>query len=152
MSDSNEPKHVPLVFDEDLKGPIFNNAERNRRIEEQRRRDRERAARSATSNQSITWCPTNHNQTNRQMNRRLARALLIRRTVWVPRVPRAARVLLKRRRVRVLRESRETKTPFGMDAISAGSCLGNLEEEFEALLKGLKEHWKPEGPLKRTRF
>ena len=53
MSDSNKPKHVPLVFDEDLKGPIFNNAERNSRIEEQRRRDRERAARSATSSQSI---------------------------------------------------------------------------------------------------
>ena len=54
MSDSNDPKHVPLVFDEDLAGPVTNNAERNRRIEEQRRRDRERAARSATSNQSTT--------------------------------------------------------------------------------------------------
>ena len=34
-----------------------------------------------------------------------------------------------------------------MEAISAGSCLGNLEEEFEALHKGLKEYWKPEGTL-----
>ena len=34
-----------------------------------------------------------------------------------------------------------------MEAISAGSCLGNLEEEFEALLKGLREYWKPEGTL-----
>ena len=52
MSDSNEPKHVPLVYDDDLAGPVTNNAELNRRIEEQERRNRERAARSATSNQS----------------------------------------------------------------------------------------------------
>ena len=31
MSDSNDPKHEPLVYDEDLNGPIIDNAELNRR-------------------------------------------------------------------------------------------------------------------------
>ena len=39
MSDSNDPKHVPLVFDDDLDGPVTNNAELNRKIEEQERRE-----------------------------------------------------------------------------------------------------------------
>ena len=66
MSDSKDSKHVPLVFDADLDGPVTNNAERNRRIEEEEAAEHSRKKPRALQRQEPS-IPTNHSQTSQQM-------------------------------------------------------------------------------------
>ena len=143
MSDSNDPKHVPLVFDEDLDGPVTNNAELNRRIEEQERRNRERAARSATSNQygvqPITIKSTNEPSTGASTSDPSNSM-----GTSDPSTSASASEPSK--------SASTSKRSGNQNALRHGGYFRGLlpwesQEEFEALHKGLKEYWKPEGTL-----
>ena len=142
MSDSNKPEHVPLVFDEDLEGPIFNNAERNSRIEEQRRRDRERAARSATADQLVS----NQSQSNPNEPSTGASTSDPSNSMGTSDSSSSASASEASKSASTSRKS------GNQNALRHGGYFRGLlpwesQEEFEALLKGLKEHWKPEGAL-----
>ena len=140
MSNSNDPKHVPLVFDEDLAGPIFNNAERNRRIEEQKRRNRERAALSAMSNQPIEVA--NQSQSSPSTNEPSTGASTSDPSSSMPTSdPSTSASASEPSKSRVPRKGRETKTPDDMEAISAGSCLRNLSGRVRGLAQ------RPQGTL-----
>jgi hypothetical protein len=134
MSDTKNPKHVPLVFDADLDGPVTNNAELNLRIEEQRRRDRERAARSAASNQSTNEPSTGASTSDPSNN------------VSTSDCSSSASASESSKSASTSRKS------GNQNALRHGGYFRGLlpwesPEEFKALLKGLKENWKPEGTL-----
>ena len=145
MSNSNEPKYVPLVFDEDLAGPIFNNAERNRRIEKQRRRNRDRAALSATSNQDLA---SNQSQSSQSTNEPSTGASTSDPSISLATSDSSSSASISQ-------SSKSASTPKrsgNQNALRHGGYFRGLlpwesQEEFEALHNSLKEHWKPDGSM-----
>ena len=141
MSNGNDPKR-PLVFDEDLAGPVFNNTERNLRIEEQHRRNRERAERSATANQS-TELVAQSNQSTIEPSTGASTSN--------PSNSMGTSDSSKSANTSELSKSANTSRKSGnQNALRHGGYFRGLlpwesREEFEALHKGLREYWKPEG-------
>src|SRR4029078_774892 len=135
MSDSNDPKR-PLVFDEDLAGTVFNTTDLNLKIEEQHRRNRERAQRSerpATANQSIEWVAQPNQSTTE------------------PVTGASSSDSSKSASTSDLSKSANTSRKSGnKNALRHGGYFRGLlawesQEEFEALRKGVREYWNPEG-------
>ena len=149
MTNSNDPKHTPLIYDEHLAGPVFNNAELNLRIEEQERRNRDRAQRSlsATSNQSIDLVP-NQAQSNQSTNEPSAGA-----STSGPSNSMAPSESSNSASASETSKSAKTSRKSGnQNALRHGGYFRGIlpwesQEEFEALHKGLGEYWKPEGIL-----
>jgi hypothetical protein len=138
MSNSNDPKR-PLVFDDDLAGTVFNTTDLNLKIEEQHRRNRERAKRSersATANQSIELVsdPAQPNQSTTE-----------------PLTGASSSDSSKSASTPDLSKSANTSRKSGnKNALRHGGYFRGLlawesQEEFEALRKGVREYWKPEG-------
>jgi len=146
MSNSKGPKETDSYFDEDLAGPISNNADLNLRIDEQERRNRTRA-RSATSSQLIDLV-SNQAQSNQPTKEPSTGA-----STSDPSDSMGPSESSSRASTSESSKSARTSTKYGnQNALRHGGYVRGLlpwesQEEFEVLHKGLRDFWKPENIL-----
>jgi hypothetical protein len=137
-----------MIFDEDLDGPVLNNAEFNTRLEEQARRNRERAERaqrSATADQS-TDLVSDQSDSNQSTDEPSMGA-----STSDPSNSRSTSDSSNGASEPSKGASTSRKSG-NQNALRHGGYFRGLlpwesQEEFEALRKDVREYWKPEGML-----